>query len=294
MIRRLLPPLVALAALTAPGWAETNPEARFDPNPSRFGTRPPDSAFGAFQRGLYITALNIGLPRAREGDPAAMTLVAEIYARGLGVPRDPNAAAEWYGKAAALGVPEAQFQYALILLDGDKTPETIMSARGMLQAAADTGHRLAQFNLAQLIFDRESAAAALKIAADYYQKAAEAGLADAQYAMSQIHANGVGGRPKDVAEARRWMLLAARQNFDTAQLDLGTWLVEGRGGERDMKAGFGWVQAAARGGNVAAQNRLAKLYVEGLGVEPDILEGAAWYLVARRSGLTDAYMDDVM
>ena len=61
----------------------------------------------------------------------------------------------------------------------------------------------------------------------YYQRAAEAGLADAQYAMSQIYANGVGGKKRDEVEARRWLALAARQNFDTAQLDLGTWLVEG-------------------------------------------------------------------
>ena len=47
--------------------------------------------------------------------------------------------------------------------------------------------------------------------------------------MSQIFANGVGGKPRDDVEARRWLLLAARQNFDTAQLDLGTWMLEGKG-----------------------------------------------------------------
>ena len=83
-------------------------------------------------------------------------------------------------------------------------------------------------------------------------------------------ANGVGGKKRDEAEARRWLALAARQNFDTAQLDLGTWMIEGRGGPRDLKAGFGWMKRAAEGGNVAAQNRLAKLYMEGIGTEPDM------------------------
>ena len=36
-----------------------------------------------------------------------------------------------------------------------------------------------------------------------------------------------------------------RRVFDTAQLDLATWLVEGRGGERDLEAGFGWMKRAA-------------------------------------------------
>src|SRR5690606_37113597 len=58
------------------------PEPEVDPQ--RFAS-PPDDAFGAYQRGLYITALNLALPRADGGDAAAQTLVAEIYSRGLGV-----------------------------------------------------------------------------------------------------------------------------------------------------------------------------------------------------------------
>ena len=63
----------------------------------------------------------------------------------------------------------------------------------------------------------------------YFRTAAETGLPDAQYAMSQIYANGAGGVTRDDKEARRWMTLAARQGYDTAEIDLGSWLVEGRG-----------------------------------------------------------------
>ena len=125
-------------------------------------------------------------------------------------------------------------------------------------------------------------------------RAADAGLADAQYAMSQIHANGAGGKKRDDAEARRWLLAAARQNFDTAQLDLATWLVEGRGGPRDLEAGFGWMSRAAQAGNVAAQNRLAKLYMRGIGAEPNSIDAAAWYFLARRAGLKDPEMEDFL
>ena len=44
-----------------------------------------DDAYGAFQRGYYLTALALALPRAERADPAAQTLIAEIYAKGLGV-----------------------------------------------------------------------------------------------------------------------------------------------------------------------------------------------------------------
>jgi TPR repeat protein len=260
----------------------------------RFGGPPADAAYGAFQRGLYMTALNLAMPRAEAGDSAAQTLVAEILSRGLGVARDEAKAAKWYQLAAEQGVPEAQFQYALLLLDGRFVKKDPQGAYALMQSAAEAGNRLAQFNFAQLLVDRERGQAGMAKAVSYYKRAADAGLADAQYAMSQVYANGAGGNKRDDAQARRWLLAAARQNFDTAQVDLGTWLVEGRGGPRDLKAGFGWMTRAAQAGNVAAQNRLAKLYMGGIGTEPNAIDAAAWYFLARRAGLTDPEMEDFL
>lgn len=262
-------------------------------DPERFGKQP-DAAYGAFQRGLYVTAYNLALVRAKNGDPAAQTLVAEILSRGLGVPRDAVGAARWYALASEQGVPEAQFQYALMLLDGAYVKRDVNAAYALLEAAAQAGNVLAQFNLAQLIVDREPGTAGMKKAIAYYRQAAAAGLADAQYAMAQIFANGAGGETRDDVKARRWLERAARQGFDTAEVDLGTWLVEGRGGKQNRKAGFSWLRRAALGGNVAAQNRVAKLYMQGLGTDPDNLMAAAWYILARRGGLFDPVMDDFL
>jgi uncharacterized protein len=263
-------------------------------DPERFGAPPADAAYGAFQRGLYMTALNLALPRAEAGDPAAQTLAAEILSRGLGTKRNEAEAAKWYQRAAEQGVPEAQFQYALLLLDGRFVKKDPQGAYALMEAAAAAGNRFAQFNFAQILVDREPGSTGMAKAVSYYERAAKAGLADAQYAMAQIYANGAGGRKLDEVEARRWLVLAARQNFDTAQVDLGTWLVEGRGGPRDLKEGFGWIKRAAEGGNVAAQNRLAKLYWGGIGTEPNAIDAAAWYFLARRAGLVDPEMNDFL
>lgn len=270
----------------------TEPAANVDP--ARFGGRPPDAAYGAYQRGLYKTAYNLALERAEKGDAPAQALVAEILARGLGTPANAAGAAKWYQRAAEQGVPEAQFQYALILIDGRQVKKDEKKAQVLLQTAAEAGNALAQFNLAQLLIQQDPGEAGLARAVIYYQKAAETGLADAQYAMAQIYANGVGGKTKDDNEARRLLVLAAQQNYDTAQLDLGQWLIDGRGGKRDLKSGFNWTKRAAEGGNVAAQNRLAKLYEGGIGVDPDLVTAAAWFIVARRAGLADPRMDDFM
>ena len=261
-------------------------------DPGRFGERPADAAYGAFQRGFYITALNLATPLALQGDPAAQTLIAEIYSSGLGVKRDLVKATEWYEKAADQGVPEALFQLAMILLDGGPELGDRDRAFTLLERAADADHRLAQFNYAQMLTSRDPTSAGLARAADYYEKAARGGLADAQYAMARIYEAGTAGRPADDAEARRWLEAAATQNYDTAQIELGTWLVEGSHGERDPEQGFAWLMRAARAGNPAAQNRVAKLYRAGVGVEPDTVTAAAWYMRARRAGLVDPVMED--
>ena len=260
--------------------------------PGRFAPRPADAAYGAYQRGYYITALNLATPLALEGDPAAQTLIAEIYSRGLGVPRDVAMATEWYEKAAERKVPEALFQLAMILLDGGEEFRDVARATRLLGEAAVVGHRLAQFNLAQLLVARQSSAEEMQRAVAYYERAANGGLADAQYAMAQVYEYGAGGRKADLTTARGWLERAARQNYDTAQIQLGAWLVDGIGGARDYAAGFSWLMRAAAAGNPAAQNRVAKLYRAGIGVDPDTVEAAAWYLRARRAGLIDPLMED--
>src|SRR5690606_10855177 len=202
---------------------------------SRFAERPSDAAYGAFQRGYYITALNLATPLALEGDAAAQTLIGEIYSRGLGVRRDLVTAIEWYEKAAEQKVPEAQFQLAMILHDGGEQFGDKARAATLIEQAADAGHGLAQFNFAQMLVDRDPTPHGLERAVAYYEKAALAGLADAQYAMAEVFRTGVTGRAADPAQARRWLEQAAHQNHDTAQIELGTMLIES-GGVEDEKA----------------------------------------------------------
>ena len=264
-----------------------------EPVPSRFGEAPTDEAYGAFQRGLYLTARNLAMPRAEDGDAAAQALLAEIYSRGLGVARDVEMAALWYEKAAEQGVPEAQFQFALLLLErSEKGSDAYKRATELMKEAADNDNAQAQFNYAQLILAQRPGSAGQIAAFDYFKAAAENDVADAQYAISQYYLAGTGNVPVDVREARRWLEKAAFQNFDTAQYELGNMMLSGVGGDRDLESGFGLIKQAAIGGNVTAQISLAKLYWGGIGVDPDSVEAAAWLILARRDGLDDPVLDD--
>ncbi|MFN7024951.1 MAG: tetratricopeptide repeat protein [Pseudorhizobium sp.] len=253
---------------------------------------PTDEAFGAYQRGLYVTALEKALPRAQQGDAAAQTLVAEMMTKGIGIKRDPKGAAFWYGQAAERGDPAAMFQYALLLMSGRHVDRDKAKADDYMRKAAEAGNASAQFNWAQILLSDNPGEKGLKLALPFYEKAAEQGLADAQYAVAQLYVV-VNGLPEEKkTKARLWLERAAKAGFDTAQLDMGIWLVNGVGGERNFDDGFQWLRTAALRGNVVAQNKLAHLYVNALGTRPDPVEAAKWYVLSRRAGLKDPELED--
>ncbi len=251
-----------------------------------------DDAYGAYQRGFYVTALDKALKRASAGDAAAQTLVAEMMTKGLGIKRDAKTAAFWYQQAAERGDPAAMFQYALLLMTGRDVAQDKKKADEFMRKAADAGNSSAQFNWAQILVSDNPGERGLELAMPFYEKAAQQGVADAQYAVAQVYRT-LKGLPADKkAQSRMWLERAARSGFDTAQLDMGIWLVNGIGGPQDYDRGFQWMRTAALRGNVVAQNKLSHLYIDALGTRPDPVQAAKWYVLSRRAGLQDAELED--
>lgn len=263
-----------------------------DPPKEKEFSGEPDEAYGAFQRGLFLTAVDKALPRAQLGDPAAQTLLAEIMSRGLGVKRDLKGASFWYGQAAQGGEPSAMFKYALLLMEGKYVARDKAKADEYMRNAADAGNGSAQFNWAQILVSDNPGVRGLTMAMPYYEKASEQGIADAQYALAQVYTALKDVPDEKKAKARDWLERAAKAGFDTAQLDIGIWLVNGINGPRDYDEGFRWLSIAAKRGNVVAQNRLSHLYINALGTRPDPVEAAKWYVLSRRAGLTDPALED--
>jgi len=253
---------------------------------------PIDEAYGAYQRGFYVTALDKALTRAGAGDAAAQTLVAEMMTKGLGIKRDAKTAAFWYRQAAEGGDPAAMFQYALLLMSGRDVPRDKKLADEFMRKAAEAGNSSAQFNWAQIVVSDNPGEKGLHLALPFYEKSASQGVADAQYAVAQLYVALKDLPQEKKAKAREWLERAAKAGFDTAQLDMGVWLVNGIGGERDYDKGFEWMRIAAHRGNVAAQNKLSHLYINALGTRPNPVEAAKWYVLSRRAGLQDPALED--
>lgn len=249
-------------------------------------------AFGAFQRGYYLTAMELALPRAQLGDPAAQTLLGELFSGGLGVPRSMDDAAFWYRQAAENGDAAAQFKYGIMLLEGKYVKPDRAKAEELMQKAANAGNAFAQFNYAQMLVANKPGDSGILEALPYFEQSAEQGVPDAQYALAQIYSNTTGIPDEKRARARALMEKAARAGYDTAQLDYALWLIDGIGGPKDYEKGFRWMQVAANRGNVVAQNRMALLHINAIGTLGDPVEAAKWYILSRRAGYDDRALDD--
>ena len=143
--------------------------------PATTARRDGDLAYGAFQRGYYITAFAIATQRVNEHkDVKAMTLLAELYANGLGVERDDKKAAEWYRLAADRGDREAIFALAMFNLGGRIGAVNREQGAKLFAAAAKLGQPAAAYNLALLYLEGQLFPQDFTRAAELFRAASQA------------------------------------------------------------------------------------------------------------------------
>lgn len=104
------------------------------------------------------------------------------------------------------------------------------------------------------------------------QSAADAGHADAAGALGFFHANGI-AVPKDDVEARKHFAVGTEKGSSRAQANLGRFLVEGRGGEKDVARGIELLKSSRRPGFHEPSVILGEIYSTGAhhGGQPDFI-----------------------
>jgi TPR repeat protein len=262
------------------------------PPPALPGTVPStagkaDLAYGAYQRGYYITALGHATPRALKGDAVAQTLLGILYERGLGVPRDYAKAADWYGLAAAQGNHDAEEALGMMYLQGRGVTADQKKALALLKKAADAGRPAAMAQLASLYLDEGDQGDAVAM----LTRAAKGGDPRAQYKLAELYAAG-DGVAKDEQAATRWFGESARLFNIDGQVQYAIRLFNGVGTAKDEKAAAQWFQRAAEAGQVIAQNRLAHILIAGRGMQADPVAAAKWYYLSRAAGHEDRKLEE--
>jgi hypothetical protein len=276
----------------APPGQRGGPAPAQEPTPAQGPA--PDLAFGAYQRGYYMTAFREAMKRiaANPKDAAAMTLIGEIYRDGYAVRQDQGEAARWYRLAGALGDREAEFALGVLLLNGapgvdkDRT-----GAKAEFEKAAAQGQAGALYNLGVMAIEGDATGKPdFAKAADYFRRAAEAGDGNGAYSYGVLLREGR-GVPLDITESAHWLKRAADGGIIAGQVEYAIMLFNGVGVEKNEAAAAKIFLSAAAHNNPIAQNRLAHLYVTGRGVPRDLVEAATWNRFAKAAGVEDPELD---
>ena len=247
----------------------------------------------------HKTSLSVLKQLAEQGHADAQLSLGDMYANGIGVPRDDDRALQWYAKAAR------------------QSHKVNLS---VLKQLAEQGHADAQFRLGDrykegkgVPRDGGRARQWYTKAAATFKKAAEQGDADAQFSLGDMYKKGK-GVPRDDDMACQWYAEAAAQGHDAglnalkqlaeqgdaaAQYHLGTIYKEGKGVLRSDDMACQWyAKAAAQGhdaglnvlkqlaeqGDADAQYRLGTMYKEGKSMPQDSNMACQWYAEAAAQG----------
>jgi len=271
-----------------------DPDAKLTPTP---GGPPADLAFGAYQRGYFLTALREATQRvaANPKDAAAMTLIAEIYRDGLAVKQDFAEATHWLALASRNGDANAQFELGVMMLDGASgVARDRKGAQAQFEKAAAQGHPASLYNLGVLAIDVEKGQQPdLARAAGYFKRAAQAGDGAAAYSYGVQLREGR-GVALDISESARWLKVAADEGVQAGQVEYAIMLFNGVGVVRDEEEAARIFLLAAAHRNPIAENRLAHIYLSGRGAPKDIVKAALWHNLAKAAGEQDEALDKAL
>lgn len=273
----------------------TSPSSSLPPPlPPRADGKPPDLAFGAYQRGNFLFALREAEHRLDQNsrDAAAMTLIGVIYRDGAAVGRSDLEASRWFKLASNLGNPQAAYELGALMLTGaDGVPKDRDGAKVQFERAAKQNQPAAIYNLGVMALDASDGRKPdFAAAAQYFLRAANAGYDDGAYSYGVMLREGK-GVPQNVAEGARWLKRASDAGVIAGQVEYAIMLFNGVGVPKDQAKAVSILRVAAAKGNPIAQNRLAHLYVDGVGVGRDLGQAAAWNAFAKAGGLQDQGLD---
>lgn len=166
----------------------------------------------------------------------------------------------------------------------DYNAGNVGAALAEFRQAAQRGSRLAEFNYAMMLLNGEGTAANVDEGKKWLRKAADANMSHAQYVYGKMYDDGdfVG---RDPVEAHQWFLKAAQQGHVQAELALANQFLDGRGTSRDNRQAFYWYKKAAEGGDMTAQYVAGSFYERGGdGVEKNLNVARAYYAAAAAQG----------
>ena len=233
-------------------------------------------------RATNISSAISAYEKASEGD-CSPALVNLGYAcdMGLGIPRDPSKAIEYYQRASELGNPVAAYNLGLKHYTGTNgLPLDWTAAQRYLTQAAEDGLVAAQHLLGQLRLDQGNGSEALA----WFTRSAELGHVPSMYSLGSLLHYGARGVSPDLPKAVQWYQRAASSDFIPAQFQLGLLFDRGPGVQNSLLAET-FFRKAANHGHRVAQHMMGEYCYRGRVAAVDLVEAHKWWTLASSAGL---------
>lgn len=251
---------IAQEAPTPPGdpSAASSAEPLSDPMASP-EMRAISEALAAIRSGDMASIDSVIRPAAEAGNPRAQNILAGAYQNGWSVAPDPQAALEWYRRAADQGYPVALFNLGLLHTYGrlGLTPDPV-AGRGWFGRAVAQDYPPAMAEYAQLLIEGRGGPPEPARGIDILERGAALGDPQARYQLGYYLMN-EGHVPADPPRARRLYETAALMGVAKAMLNFGIMLENGQGGPADQAAAEAWYRRA-----LAADDPTGAFFLAGL------------------------------
>ena len=201
--------------------------------------------------------------------------VGDWYLAGLGEPKNPALATQWWQRSARLGNTQASYRLGLMCQEQHQG-RLVSECLDWFEQAAKRDHAEAQLILAQWYGQQPGADSD---AVKWLEQAAEEGNRDAQYLLGERYAQGK-GVAKRTDLALRWNDKAAAQQQPDALLQ--------QAKQAAPTYAFTGYQRAATVGSAEAELWLGKAYLAGEQIPTDPALGRYWLELAAGHGSHEA------
>ena len=174
------------------------------------------SAYGSagFDRGLGLLQ-----KAAAAGSAAAQLILGHVYSQMHHLPDAPQRAVDWYRRAAEQGEPMALTRLADLHMIGLGVAQDDAEALRLYKRTAERGYALMQCNLAYMLAEGIGAPADAAAALSWYLRAAAQGEPRAYFSLGLCCFEGV-GTARDPTQAWAWMDNARRQDYPCSAAEL--------------------------------------------------------------------------
>lgn len=226
---------------------------------------------------------------AQNGNIKDQNYIGLCYQNGIGFPKNPEKAAQWFKKSSDRNYSYAQNNLAYCYQEGFGVEVNKKKALLLFEKAAEQGLKDAQFHLGKAYFTGTGVDKNPATAIKWFLMSANQGLSESWHNLGVCNEQGI-GTSKDIRQARHCFEKAADLGLAESQYVLGLYFKEGIYIEKDLNLAFIWFRKAAEKGWSPAKYETGICYLLGEGVEKNEKEGISFIYSAATDGYAQAQL----